>query len=169
VASQVAVNSRQRCAVAFACVASTAVACTSGSHHSRQAAATTTPGASSTCATKTGELPTWARSGFTPSGQSVPYVLGAKDQIVGVLFGYPLRAPPRPDRANKILWVSRAVAQRDPLKIHATLIGSNQRASREVAGGPGPSIVDMPSAGCWVFRLSWSGKTDRVAVPYNTS
>jgi hypothetical protein len=111
----------------------------------------------------------WARSGFTPPDQSVPYVLGTKDQIVGVLFGYPLRSPPRPDRANKILWVSRSTAQRDPLKIQATLTGSTRRTSRQVYGGPGPSIIDMPSAGCWIFRLSWSGRTDTVAVPYSPS
>jgi hypothetical protein len=99
----------------------------------------------------------------------VPYVLGTKKQVVGVVFGYPLRSPARPDRANKILWVSRTTTQGDPLKIRARLTGSTRVASRQVDGGPGPSIIDMPAAGCWVFTLSWSGRTDTVAVPYNST
>jgi hypothetical protein len=115
-----------------------------------------------------GKLPAWARSGFNPPDMSIPYVLGAQGHIVGVLFGYPLRSPARPDRANKILWVSQPTAQGDPLKIRARLSGSTRVASRHVNGGPGPSIIDMPAAGCWIFTLSWSGHTDEVAVPYRT-
>jgi hypothetical protein len=115
----------------------------------------------------TGALPGWARSGFTPPDQSEPYVLGEHGKIVGVVFGYPLRSPARPDRANKILWVPRTAGQHDPLKIEARLTGSSRHAFRQVDGGPGPSIIDMPAAGCWLFTLSWSGRTDTVAVPYD--
>lgn len=98
----------------------------------------------------------------------MPYVVGDHDKILGVLFGYPLRSPAGPGRANKILWVPRIAAQHDPLKIRAALTGSTRHAFRQVDGGPGPSIIDMPAAGCWIFSLSWSGRTDTVAVPYNS-
>src|SRR5947209_20608923 len=54
-------------------------------------------------------LPAWARTGFgDPSPSGIPYVPGARGDILGVLFGYPLAAPPPTHgRANKILWVSR--------------------------------------------------------------
>jgi hypothetical protein len=93
--------------------------------------------------------------------------MGVNDTIVGVLFGYPLRSPARPDRNNKILWVSRLGGQ-GPLTIEARLSGSTRVASRRVED-VGPSIIDMPTAGCWIFTLSWSGHTDQVAVPYSAS
>jgi hypothetical protein len=37
---------------------------------------------------------------------------------------------------------------------------------RRVEGGPGPSGVDLPRAGCWRLRLRWSGHTDRLDVRY---
>ena len=52
-------------------------------------------------------LPGWARSGFSPPDQPVPFVLGERGTILGVLFGQPLSAPAAPDRGNKILWVTR--------------------------------------------------------------
>ena len=35
-----------------------------------------------------------------------------------------------------------------------------------VIGGPGPSIVDVASPGCWRFTLRWSGWTDHVDLQY---
>ena len=85
---------------------------------------------------------------------------------MGVLFGWPLTAPAARDHQNKILWVARASDGGDPLRITARLEGSEVAAVREVKGGPGPSIVDLPAAGCWRFDLTWSGRADRVYVPY---
>ncbi len=110
-------------------------------------------------------LPTWARDGFNPPDQSTTYVQGAGGDIVGVLFG-PLTAPPARDHQNKILWVARVSEGGDPLRIAARLAGSGVAAAREVKGGPGPSIVDLPAAGCWRLDLTWSGHADRVDVPY---
>lgn len=127
-------------------------------------APTSTPCAA---AVTTGALPAWARAGFDPATQPVPYVTGADGDIVGVLFGQPLSAPRSPGRANKILWVSRVpVAAGSTLSIHATLRGSGLTVDRQVAGGPGPSLVDLPRAGCWAFDLAWSGHTDHLSVPY---
>jgi hypothetical protein len=118
-------------------------------------------------AVKTEPLPVWARGGFTPPDQAITYVQGASGDIVGVLFGWPLTAPRPPrDRQNKILWVARESDGGDPLRIAARLAGSDVAVVREVEGGPGPSVVDMPTAGCWRFDLTWSGHADRVFVPY---
>jgi hypothetical protein len=120
------------------------------------------------CAVATAELPIWAQAGFSPPTETQRYVLGVNRNIVGVLFGYPLRSPAHSDRMNKILWVSR-LATEGPLEIQARLAGSSRVASRQLADGPGPSIIDMPTPGCWIFDLSWSGHTDQVAVPYSAS
>jgi hypothetical protein len=110
-------------------------------------------------------LPEWARGGF--SGDAViRHVMSDRGDIVAVLFGYPLSQPPPPDRSNKILWVSRVpVEPGDRLVIDAR----NQdggAATREVAGGPGPSIIDLPRAGCWELTLTWSGHRDAMRLRY---
>jgi hypothetical protein len=93
-------------------------------------------------------LPGWARSGFSPPDQPVPFVLGERGMILGVLFGQPLSAPPAPDRGNKILWVTRERHPVGPLTITA-------------------SLVDLPTPGCWHLALAWAGHTDRVMVAYH--
>ena len=130
------------------------------------------PAAASSCASAVvyGSLPTWARSGFNPPSVAMPHVLGARGDIVAVLWARhdPLVTPTPHDRANKILWVSKLAGS--PLEITArqliggTAVGSVQR--RTVAGGPGPSLIDMPTARCWQFTLRWSGHVDTVNLPY---
>ena len=120
-----------------------------------------------------GPLPTWARSGFSPPSMAMPHVLGSRGDIVAVLWAQhdPLVTPTPPNRANKILWVSKLpLSVGSSLEITArqliggTAVGAVQR--RTVAGGPGPSLIDMPTAGCWQFTLRWSGHTDTVDLPY---
>jgi hypothetical protein len=111
-------------------------------------------------------LPTWAREGFNPPGQTTIHVEGVRGDLVGVLFGYPLTSPPPHDRQNKILWVSRVGSDGGPLTIRAHLMGSDLTAVRHLHGGPGPSVVDMPAPGCWEFDLAWSESTDQVYVRY---
>ena len=118
-----------------------------------------------------GPLPTWARYGFTPPDQPVRYVIGENSHIVGVVFGYPFRAPTGTGgHNNKILWVSNAAKSGAPpdLVISARLGDTSVTAKRTITGGPGPSIVDMPQPGCWTFDLTWSGVHDRLAVPYGS-
>lgn len=117
-------------------------------------------------------LPVWMRGGFTlGSKPRVPYVLGAKGAIGGVLFGSPLNAPPAHDKNNKILWVPRRLAKSPaPLWIRmqkmdgARLVGSPVR--RIISTGPGPSYVDAPSPGCWRLTLTWSGQRDTLDLAY---
>jgi hypothetical protein len=119
-------------------------------------------------AVTTSPLPVWARTGFTPPDQAIAHVTGSKGNIVGVLFGS-LHAPPAADEGNKILWVATGTGGAgDPdLKIHATLNGSDIAVDRVVTGGPGPSLIDVPKAGCWTFTLSWSGHQEQLALPYS--
>ena len=111
-------------------------------------------------------LPRWARGGFSPPDQAVPFVVGERGTILGVLFGQPLSARPAPDRGNKILWVTRDAHPVGPLTIIAALDGSTTVATREIPDGPGPSLVDLPAPGCWRLTLTWAGHTDRVTVAY---
>ncbi|MEV0804888.1 hypothetical protein [Micromonospora sp. NPDC050200] len=120
---------------------------------------------------ETGSLPDWADAGF--SGDSrIPHVFGAKGDIVAVLFGHPLARARDGGSNNKILWVSRpattssATASPATLAITATLDGTDTQVTREVTGGPGPSIIDMPRAGCWHLELRWSGRTDTMDLVY---
>lgn len=111
-------------------------------------------------------LPTWARTGFRPPELPMPHVLGDQGDIAAVVFGDPLLSPPGKEYNNKILWVSRVPQDRDPLKIEARLDGSGEPVLREVPGGPGPSIIDLPKSGCWHLTLRWSGHVDTLALRY---
>jgi hypothetical protein len=114
-------------------------------------------------------LPLWARSGFSPPDRAMPHVLGEAGNIVAILWADrdALHSPSRPDRGNKILWVSRIpFTAPDPLVITATLAGGTRTVTVSVPGGPGPSTVDLPAPGCWTFRLSWSGHTDELKLRY---
>ena len=116
-------------------------------------------------------LPVWMRGGFSGPNPRMAYTVGKKGQIGGALFGWPLRSPPLPDRGNKILWVPRNVPKGvAPLWIRlqkmsgAQPIGAPVR--RIIKTGPGPSIVDVPSAGCWRATLTWSGRRDTLDLVY---
>lgn len=109
-------------------------------------------------------LPSWARTGFSDPRPRIPYVLGDQGDIVAILFAQPLAAPPAADHGNKILWVS-PVADGSSLHITATL-PDGTTAERVVDGGPGPSIIDLPSPGCWHLTLEWAGQTDTLDLAY---
>jgi hypothetical protein len=111
-------------------------------------------------------LPVWARSGFTPPDIAMPHVVGAAGNIVAILWATPdaLHAPALPNRANKILWLSRVSS--GPMTIRATLAGSTRTAAVDLPDGPGPSYVDMPAPGCWTLHLSWGGHTDQLSLNY---
>jgi hypothetical protein len=118
-----------------------------------------------------GLLPTWARRGFTGEA-SIRHIVGDNGQIAAVLFGYPYHAPAAKDSANKILWVAKdaeGAAGLGPdahLVIKARLSGTDEVVSRSIAGGPGPSLVDMPKPGCWKLSLSWPGHSDTLDIEY---
>jgi hypothetical protein len=122
----------------------------------------------STCSFKLtkGDLPVWAREGFSPPFDATPFVTSGRGDLIGVLFGYPLvsRGAISNDDKNKILWVSREHAGQ--MEVKAQLVGS----ARVVDVGlvpVGPSYVDMPTPGCWHLTLRGPGWTDTIDLVYN--
>jgi hypothetical protein len=116
-----------------------------------------------------GVLPSWARTGFHPPTQPMPHELGRSRRIVAIVFGYPLLSPPSRQRSNKILWAARR-ANGTALWIRARRMAGSDRVgapvSRVIAGGPGPSIVNLPAPGCWRLTLRWAGETDTLDLEY---
>jgi hypothetical protein len=143
----------------------TAAGCSGSSYNARSQA--------SACASqvRVGVLPRWARGGFSDPRPRMAYELGREGKIAALVWGFPLHSPPPRDHNNKILWVSRVST--DPgsnLRIAAqrmqgtTPVGTP--VSRAVMGGPGPSIINLPSAGCWRLTLHWSGRVDSLDLDY---
>ena len=147
------------------------VALTGGLH-------TSSSPASSTAVTSCNEkirhdvLPVWMRGGFSGPKPRVPYVIGERGAIGAVIFGWPLKSPESPGRANKILWVPRHYSKTiAPFWIRLQLMNGDQPVGapirKIIATGPGPSIVDVPTAGCWRLALSWSGRRDTLDLNYS--
>ena len=120
-----------------------------------------------------GVLPVWARDGFSSPRPRMPHVLGRSGRIVAILFGYPLRSPPAKGRTNKILWAPHtwgsgpaALWIRAQRMDGVTPVGAPVR--RIVPGGPGPSIIDLPDAGCWRLTLAWSARRDTLDLAYGS-
>ena len=120
----------------------------------------------------TSSPPTWALQGFNGSPAPAPgprWAASAPSTVVAILFAVELVAKGiRPDgSSNKILWVTR-----DPTD-HLTIVAHPLNAnSPKVAidypttdGNQTPSIVDLPSPGCWSFQLKWGGvQTTRASL-----
>jgi hypothetical protein len=89
---------------------------------------------------------------------------------VAILFGYPLQSPPRAGRNNKILWVARKTPNASALRIRAQRMNGTSSVglpvTRKISGGPGPSIMNLPSSGCWRLTLRWSGRIDSLDLRY---
>jgi len=113
-----------------------------------------------------GPLPAWARSGFSPPDVAMPHVMGEQGTIVAILWARSdaLHAPSLPGQRNKILWVARQPGA--PLTIRAALNATGRTATVELPDGTGPSLVNLPAAGCWTLNLSWPGHRDRVELRY---
>jgi hypothetical protein len=129
--------------------------------------------AASAChpAVRHGVLPSWARTGFSDPRPRMPHVLGRSGEIAAVVFGYPLLSPPAKNRANKILWVSRRpIKPPDELRIRAQRMRGDRPVGKHVvrviAGGPGPSYLNLPAHGCWRLSLRWSGRSDELDLDF---
>ena len=98
----------------------------------------------------------------------MPYVLSDKGDMAAIVWASedPLVSPPAADRSNKILWVAREGAADGPLLITAVLQGTGETVSRTVEPAPGPSIIDLPSPGCWSLDLTWGRHRDHMQVGY---
>jgi hypothetical protein len=119
-------------------------------------------------------LPAWARAGFSETWPHAAYLLGDDGDIAAILFSQPLTSPPRKQVSNKILWVAYPDAKADAtpvdgstdLHILARLDGGSTAVARIVAGGPGPSIIDLPQPGCWHLSLQWGPYADTMSLLY---
>jgi hypothetical protein len=102
------------------------------------------------------EPPVWAQGGWNVvkgAPWSVPWALGSGGNAVAFVFARQLVAgsSPRTDGTNnKVLWVAKGTAT--SFVVAGIPPGATQPA---VTVNGGPSIVDVPSAGCWKFQLTW--------------
>jgi hypothetical protein len=113
---------------------------------------------------RVGGKPAWA-----PTAPDIPYVLASPATAAGFLFADPLRAGHVEGPANKILWVV-STPRTGPLVIDAHPAGMSAPAVHlEVPdnSSPGeiyPSIVDLPTSGCWELRLRWGSPVQTASV-----
>lgn len=105
--------------------------------------------------------PVWARAGFSGNGYP-PFAYSTGGHLVAIVFGDPLVAPPATSHNNKILWVTKQPSLNGNLVITGHLEGTDRSVTIDTGAAPGPSIVDMPTAGCWQLDLSWGGNTDSI-------
>jgi hypothetical protein len=130
------------------------------------------PPAAVTCAPlRPAVLPEWARTGFSEAEPRMPFATTDSGRMVAIVFAAPLTAPPRPDVANKVLWVLRDMPYQAPggsgtFYADARLAGSDRTARVAIGSAPGPSYVDLPVAGCWELTLHWGTYTDTVRLAY---
>ena len=163
-----------RAVVGCAAAVATAAIVFGGAVGSRAAVGSTEPGPTACQAhVPMRLLPTWARAGFTSPRPRMPYVLGEAGKIAAIQWADPLVSPPSARYNNKILWVSRRpTTPGSDLQISAQKVVGNIRVGRPVrrtvTGGPGPSIINLPSAGCWQLTLRWSGRRDTLDLRYAT-
>jgi hypothetical protein len=103
------------------------------------------------------EPPLWAQGGWTKlTPWPVPWAFGTENTTVAYLFATQLVAgsSPRVDGSqNKVLWE----AKDSPSGANVLVEGHPFGESQPVVTIPGgPSITDIPTAGCWTFQLSWT-------------
>lgn len=115
-----------------------------------------------------GDTPLWTGGGpeWTASADAgqLPFAVSHEGNLFAGLFAHPLRAGTAPaDPANKILWIVREPRDGQPLKLtirpadgQAPVVSLEEPAN----SGPGeiyPSIVDVPTPGCWTVTAEWGG------------
>jgi hypothetical protein len=105
------------------------------------------------------EPPVWAQGGWSHAQGTpwpVPWAFGTQGDTVAYLFATQLVAgtSPRVDGSqNKVLWE----AKDRPSGGNVIVEGHPLGASQPIVTIPGgPSITDVPTAGCWTFQLSWT-------------
>lgn len=90
-----------------------------------------------------------------PGPWPVPWAFGTHDDAIAYLFATQLVAggSPRVDGSNnKVLWEVKDSPSGANVVVEGRPLGQLQPVVT-IAGGP--SITDLPTAGCWTFRLQW--------------
>jgi hypothetical protein len=117
-----------------------------------------------------GVLPVWARDGFSDREPRMPHVMSKSGQVVAIILGDPLSSPPSAGHSNKILWVATDAWTSPTAEISAQrMVGATRVGSpveRPLDGGLGPSIIDLPDAGCWRLTLTLTERTDTLDLEY---
>jgi hypothetical protein len=104
------------------------------------------------------EPPVWAQGGWSVAKGTpwpVPWAFGTHNDTLAYLFATQLVAgvSPRVDGSqNKVLWEAKDSPSGANVLVEGRPLGQSQPVVT-IAGGP--SITDVPTAGCWTFRLSW--------------
>ncbi len=102
--------------------------------------------------------PQWAQGGWTRTNGPwpVPWAFGTHGDAIAYLFATKLVAggSPRADGSNnKVLWEVKDSPSGANVVVEGRPLGEYQPLVT-IAGGP--SITDVPTAGCWTFRLIWA-------------
>jgi hypothetical protein len=124
----------------------------------------------STAVRSDGRLPAWSMSAHPPSG--VPYALSTHGDVIAILFGNPLRSGHPTGHSNKILWIVRQPRNSQPLHVTAHplhLASPSVRVGETADSSPGeiyPSIIDVPTRGCWHLLLQWGGNRASLDLRY---
>jgi hypothetical protein len=102
--------------------------------------------------------PSWADIG----GGRIPWAVGQPPEVVGLIFATELVANgARPDgSANKILWLTRAPISTTQLTLRAQPAEAAEpvvtlRFPQVEGYQQFPSIVNLPTSGCWRINISW--------------
>jgi hypothetical protein len=69
----------------------------------------------------------------------------------------PLGAPPLLENSRTVM---------DPAAVNAKGSGGWRTYPQDHFDGTGPSIIDVPAAGCWRLTFSWSGRRDTLDLNY---
>ncbi|NUP47424.1 MAG: hypothetical protein HOW97_08925, partial [Catenulispora sp.] len=107
--------------------------------------------------------PAWTAAARPPAGMR--WVAGEHGLVVGMLFADPLKSA----QDNKILWIVKLPRDGAPLQMRATLFGTRDSFALTPVppdSGPGeiyPSMVPVPTPGCWILTMAWNGHQDSVA------
>lgn len=109
------------------------------------------------------EPPAWAQGGWSHTKGTpwpVPWAFGTDRTSVAYVFAKQLvaGASPRVDGSqNKVLWEAKDSPSGANVLVEGRPLGQSQPVVT-IAGGP--SITDVPTEGCWTFRLSWTSNGD---------
>ena len=144
----------------------------SGNRSPSSAAVPMAGGCSTTQVYKDGE-PSWLTSaGDNNNPKGLPYFITTPATAAGFLFAYPLRAGSVSNPNNKILWVVGLPRDGNPLRVQGHPLAASSPAIDQTFpadSSPGeiyPSIVDVPTAGCWHFDLNWGKNKTSVDLVY---
>jgi hypothetical protein len=101
--------------------------------------------------------PVWAQGGWTHPNATpwpVPWAFGTNNDTVAYLFTNQLVTGVS---QNKVVWEAKASPSGVNVKVEGHPMGASQPVVT-IAGGP--SITDVPTPGCWTFRLSWGANSE---------